>query len=426
MFKFGRPTFPRAKQDQNFYQLSCIQSVAIGPSAIMIGKQLSDQYGANVAIGSICIGNMILWLIGLAIISMVYQERTNAIENIKGYIGQYGSLFFALILLFAFIDWFVIEINATIKNLDNLFQYSHLWRSEWVLRFGAALGILTSLLAIGGIRLLKRISSFGFPLVLLYCIYAIRSSEYSLSFSSEWGLSFTAIISSILLLLPGVINLPTFFRHSRSRPDSFLALTLMTFFITFFECTSIWMNISNEFDLISKTNIHSNFMHFIIPNSIFIILLSICGNLVNIYLASACYETFIPKFSGTKGHAIMGLVGTAVYTFIQISSPVQFIVNLLNCYITVLGIVLLIGVLSRIIIKHRPRKFERSINMTSWLIGCAVATSLIIHNSEEVVRGLLYSVGASVLFFLCVFFIEETIWSIQKIKAEHNSGRNMG
>jgi purine-cytosine permease-like protein len=177
MLKFGTPASPHVNHDQNFYHLSCIQSVSIGPSAVIIGKQLSVQYGAPVAIGSILIGNLILWLIGLAIISMVYQARTNAIENIKGYIGQYGGLLFALILLFAFIDWYVIEINTTIKSLDTLFQSSYPWRSDWIIRIGAALGILASLLAIGGIRLLKWLTSFGFPLMLCYCIYTIISSD---------------------------------------------------------------------------------------------------------------------------------------------------------------------------------------------------------------------------------------------------------
>jgi hypothetical protein len=133
-------------------------------------------------------------------------------------------------------------------------------------------------------------------------------------------------------------------------------------------------------------------------------------------LASACYETFIPKFEGTKGHAIIGLLGTAVYTFVQITTPIVFIANLLNDYIGVLGIVLIIAVLARIIIQHRPREFEKAINAASWILGCIVATYLEFQGTTEEFRILLYSTGTSVLFFLCVFFIEETIWSIKKVK----------
>lgn len=403
--------------NQNFYHLSCIQSASIGPPGVIIGKQLFDLHGAGVAICSIFIGNLILWMIGLAIISMVYQQHTNAIENIKGYIGKVGAFIFALILILAFIDWYAIEINISILGISTLYQLSHPWDKELAIRIGAVLGILTALLAIGGIRLLKFGTVICFPLFLLYNIYIISISDYSIFAEWEWGLSLSAIIYTILSLLPGVINLPTFFRHSRSRADSFLALTIMTIFITFFEAASIWMNFSSQSEFIWTNPSPPNLFTFVIPTMIFIAITAIFANLLNIYLASACYETFIPKFEGTKGHAIMGLLGTAAYTFVQISSPIQFLANLINCYIGVLGITLLIGVLARIIIKHRPRRFERSINTASWIMGCMVATGLAIQNPAHETRPLLLGMGASALFFLCVFFIEETWWSAQRIKA---------
>lgn len=420
-----RATTSRLSQRQNFFQLFCIQTVSTGPPALIIGKQLSDQYGAGTAICSIFIGSLILWMIGLAIVSMVYQQHTNAIENIKGYIGKWGALLFALILVLAFINWYVIEIKTSIIGLDSLFQSSHPWSESLVIRIGAVLGIIAALLAIGGIRFLKWLTVAGFPFMICYYIYAILISDYSLFSDWKWGLSFSGIVLSILVNLPGVINLPTFFRHSRSKADSFLALTFMVIFFTFFECGSIWMNFSSNSLFIWKSTVPPDFLTFILPTALFLILTSTCSNLLNIYLASACYETFIPRFQGTKGHAIMGLLGTAAYTFVQISSPLQFLENLLNCYIGVLGVVLLIGVLSRIIIKHRPRKFERSINMVSWLIGCAVSSTLIIQNPGQGNHSLLLGMGASTLFFLFVFFIEETYWSAQKIKSGRRVGGNM-
>jgi hypothetical protein len=145
-------------------------------------------------------------------------------------------------------------------------------------------------------------------------------------------------------------------------------------------------------------------------------LTALCSNLLNIYLASACYETFIPKFEGAKGYAIMGLLGTSAYTFFQISSPIEFLNHLFNNYIAVLGVVLLIAVLSRLIIRHRPRKFEKIINVIGWLVGCCFSTFLVIRNPDAGMHELLISMSASGLFFLCVFFLEETVWSIQKIR----------
>lgn len=403
----------KSQADQTYFQLASIQSVSLGIPVIIIGKQLSALYGPGIAICSIFVGNLILWLVGLAIISMVYQQHTNAIENIKGYIGKYGGGLFALMLSFAFLNWYAIQINNAALSLNSLFQYSFPWREDLVIRIGAAMGILAALLAIGGIRLLKWVTVAALPMLLVYNVYALLFSQNAPQ-KWSWGLSLPGIIATVLLLLPGVINLPTFFRHSRSRADSFLALTLMLIFITFFEAASIWMNFSPSLEYSSKSA--PNFILFVIPTALFIIITSVCSNLLNIYLASACYETFIPKFEGIKGHAIIGLMGTAVYTFVQISSPIIFIANLLNDYIGVLGIVLIIAVLARIIIRHRPREFEKAINAASWLLGCVVATYLEVQGTTEEFQILLYSIGTSVLFFLCVFFIEETIWSIKKVK----------
>lgn len=423
MSQSGKKIQASLERNQNFYHLSCIQSVSLGLPVVIIGQQLFKQYGIGTAICSIFVGNLILWLIGLAIISMVYQEHINAIENIKGYLSKYGGFLFALILMIVFLNWFVIQINSSIVGLNSLFQSSYPWHPDSIIRIGAVLGILSALLAIGGIRLLKWLTVITLPIIVCYNIYAILIFDRSFSSTGTWGLSFPAVLSTILLLLPGVINLPTFFRHSRSRADSFLALTLMTIFITFFECATIWMNFSSE--LVFKSSIAPNFIVFVIPTAFFLILTSTCSNLLNIYLASACYETFIPRFEGTKGHAIMGLLGTAAYTFVQISSPLEFLEDLFNSYIGILGMVLLIAVLARLIIKHRPRKFEKTINLLAWLIGCLVATVLEIQNPKQGIHSLLFGMCASALFFLFVFFIEETYWSVKKIRAKRKVGEIM-
>ena len=414
--------FQKIEHNQTFYHLSCIQNVGQSIPAAMVGKLLLNQFGAGTAICSIFVGNIILWLIGLAIISMVYQERTNAIDNIKGYLGKYGSLTFALALIAAFLAWYVNQINASLIALKDIPQFKHLLETGFEIRLGATLGLLSAILAIGGIRLLKWLTVLTFPFLACYCMYAIFMSNYSPIFKSTWGLSISAVIMVVLLNLPGVINLPTFFRHSRSRADSFLALSCMAIFITFFEFSTIWMDFSTIFEFVGTQRVASSTIMQIIPFTFFLILTSTCSNMLNIYLASACYESFIPKFYGTKGLAIMGLLGTTVYTFIQISSPIIFTINLLNNYIGVMGIVLLIAVLSRLVIQHRPRTFEKSINFASWLMGCAVSTILEIQAPDQSIHSLFYGMSASALFFLAIFFIEETVWSIQKLKSKRFEG----
>lgn len=131
----------------------------------------------------------------------------------------------------------------------------------------------------------------------------------------------------------------------------------------------------------------------------------------NIYLASACWEMIDPRFGGSKGFAILGLFGTLFYTFVQISSPVRFLQDLTNSYLACLGVVLFLAFMIRIIVKHRPRIFEKSLNMTVWVFGCVISTYYGLHHFLEGSLSLLAGVNASILFFLAIIFFEETVWA---------------
>ncbi len=390
--------------NQNCFQLASIQSGGPGLSVIIIGKQLAEQYGAGTTICSILLGNLILWLIGIAIISMVERRQANAIDNFKNYIGKYGGMLAALVLIVAFLNWYAFQINFSMRELNGLFQFDLSGRQEGIgVKFGAALGLLTALLSIGGIRLLKWIAVSCLPLLFFYHLYWLIKPDVAISIKGTWGLSFPAVLTTVLILLPGVINFPTFFRHSRSKAHSYLAITLLSLLVSFFEISTIWMQF-----------LSTPGKGLVLPITIFVVLILTICNLLNIYLASACWKTFVPQYEGGKEFAIIGLFGTLVYTFIQISTPVQFLMDLTNAYIACLGVVLLMAYLIRIIVKHRPRPLEKGISLATWLFGCLVATVYEVNHFLQGVDALLVGINASLLFFLCVIFVEETAWAVRK------------
>lgn len=389
--------------NQNFFELTCIQAMSLGLSVVIIGNQLTTQYGAGTAICSIIIGNLLLWLIAITILSMIDRVHATAIDNIRNYLGRYGGLLIALILMVAFLGWYAFQIDFSLKTLNNLLLAENKLERGMVIRAGAALGLISAMLSIGGIRLLKKITVCAFPFLLGYSLYTIATSSHSITLKGTWGISFQAVLTAVLILLPGVINFPTFFRHSRSKSHSFLSLTLITVLVTFFEISTIWMDLSGSKYLTSS-----------LISAAFVILILTTCNLLNIYLASACWQAFVPRFGGAKGFAIIGLLGTLTYTFIQISAPVQFLQDLTNAYIAILGVVLLMAYLLRLVLKHRPRPFEKAISLATWLFGCVVAT---IYESQHYLSGIqsvLTGVNASMLFLLCVIFIEETTWALRK------------
>src|SRR5690242_20507297 len=89
--------------NQNFWELACIQSAGSGVPVIIIGGQLTKMCGAGTALLSVCIGNLLLWLVGLAVVSMAARERKDAVENIKQYFGKYVGFIVSGILIFAFL-----------------------------------------------------------------------------------------------------------------------------------------------------------------------------------------------------------------------------------------------------------------------------------------------------------------------------------
>lgn len=393
--------------NQNCFQLSAIQSVSLGLPGIIIGQQLGTQYGPGTAICSILVANLILWLVAIAIISMVDKAHANAIENVKTYLGRTGGNAVALVLMGAFLNWYAFQINFSLSELANVLRFEEIARKDLMIRVGAALGLMTSLLAIGGIRLLKRICVVGLPLLIVYHAYAMTVSGKNVMLEGSLQLSLPAVLTAMMTLLPGVINFPTFFRHARSKAHAYFALTILTILISFFQISTIWIRFTAGIG-----NMEGTFYWTLMP--IFIIVILTTCNLLNIYLASACWEAIVPRFSGAKGFAIIGLLGTLTYTFVQISRPVQLFQDLTNAYIADLGSVLLMAFLIKIIVKHRPRPLEKWINLAAWFFGCIVATIYEIQHPLQGLGTLMAGVNTSLLFYLCVIFLEETIWAVRK------------
>jgi uncharacterized membrane protein YfcA len=137
-------------------------------------------------------------------------------------------------------------------------------------------------------------------------------------------------------------------------------------------------------------------------------------NLVNIYFASAGWEMILPHRRSAKEYAIVGLLGTMAYTFLQISAPMEFLENMADNFIGSLGVVLLMAFLVKMVVRHRPRPGEQWVNVGCWLFGGTVGTVMGVSDGDAA-RVLIASICASAVAFLVVVFVEEGIWSFRKI-----------
>jgi len=387
----------------NFLELASITGVALGLPAMVIGGQLAKQYGAGAALIAIFVGNFVLWLIGLGIITMA--QKGDAIENVETHLGKKSAVFAALILVLAFIVWYALQVEGVAVATDTLLP------TYTQLEVGIALGLLVAFLSLGGLRLIKWVCIIGLPLLLLFAIYASFVAKQPVVFAGTWKLSFPAILSVVLLWLAGIVNLPTFFRFSPSRPDSVLALSLMTIFHMLFQIFTILIGLDVPAAIATLAGK--------IPTILllaFALLAYLCINLPNIYFASAGWSMIFPQHrDGKLSLLIVGLLGTVVYALVEPHFPLEFLRIAVTGFITSLGVVLIIDMLVRIAATHRPKRLENVMSSVCWLAGC-VATLIVqfLYPSNDTMA-IVAGISASSVAFLVFIFIEETLWSIKKL-----------
>jgi hypothetical protein len=405
------------ERDQNFWQTASITGTALGIPGMIIGGLLAKQHGAGSALLSICLGNFILWIVGLGIISMA-ENRQHAIENIKNYLGKVPSTAIAIMWMASFIVWYALQI----KGISDVFHVLYPFEAQWGI--GAILGVITALLCISSIRFIKWISIFSLPILISLAIYGVFVFIEHPLFKTSWAISFDTVVPVILVWLPFGVNLPTFIRHSRSKADSILSLSLMTLIHIFFQSIAALLFMGTPEEVVANPTFQMSGLSALGIIS-FSIIAYICVNVLNIYCASAAWEMIVPKHESAKERLIIGIVGTGLFIILQtgsfhtLPSSIEVMIAVLTACIANLSITLLMAFLIRMIVHHRPRPLEKLLSSLSWIIGCA--TMLFFQNPNDTIPLIITGIGATVLSFIIIILIEESIWSIRglsKLKSE--------
>lgn len=389
---------------QTYWHLLCIQGASLGIPVIFIIKQLTNQFGPGVAISSVVIGNLISWAIGFAIIAMAAPGKYNAIQNVNSLLGRVGSGFAILFLIFAFLTWYVVQLDYAVTAVNRLFLIKEGF--SWI---GLLIGIVISIFSIGGIRFIRVYSLYAFPLIILFMIFSLIYYGVANSFTFSWSGSFWGSFLVAAITLPAMVNLPTFFRHAKSVPDSFMGLNLMVLFTALFELYAIFLDAEEPgamriFGFIT-----------VLPTLGFIFISLVSVNLVNIYFASAGWEMIMPNRRSKWEYLFVGLLGSIAYFFFQDAEPVQRIGNMANNFLACLSLVMVLAFLTRLIVNHRPRSFEQLINVVCWLFGAGIGTVAGEWGKQESTQALMISISGSLIAFLLVIFVEEGVWAVRKL-----------
>ncbi len=398
-------------------QLGIILGTSLGITSMVVGSQLVQSIGMGSAIVVSLIGNLVLWLIGLSIVSMA-KQKNDAIQNIKGYLGNKTGLLAAVILIPACIIWYVFQMQSAVVLFLNIFSLGE--HNIYGLKIGVILGVLITILSIGGIKSIKWVGLIGFPILILITIFSLFHSSKDILFETQYSFSYFGLITIIYSWLAGYMNVPTFTRHCESKADAYLALSIMAILHTIFQISMMIVRI--DYLLSGNHNffgVGSVLNDFLVGLLILTSFLSI--NLINVYFSSAGWDAIFLKLNGRYKYPIISLLGMAVFLFYPLSSgfwgsPVGITENFLTILIVNLGVVLIVNALIRIIVKHRPRSFIKFWNSVCWLVGLMVASWFQFFRDYNSHESLLVGIFTILLAFLVLFFVEETVWSIKNLE----------
>lgn len=135
---------------------------------------------------------------------------------------------------------------------------------------------------------------------------------------------------------------------------------------------------------------------------------------LHIYFASAALEFVIPNFTDARGYVLIGLIGVLALSIFKSETIVNSLETITNNFIGSLGVVLVVGYLSRIIIVHRFRRLEKEINILCWIIGCTVSLYTFFMK-HDITTTFISGIFTSAISFIVIIFIEETAWSIKRL-----------
>jgi MFS family permease len=391
----------------------------MGAANFLIGGVLSSKYGVGNTVISMIIGCLILWLIGLTTtaISIKGNKRLHAIENVVEYLGKSTGVIIALVLMLTLFFWYTIGLyegaGAISHGLNETFSP---FSAEQI---GIAFGLLAALLSMRGLKNVILVSVISFPFLLVFSLYLFAVAFPSKSIHWEWGVSIPVVVVTAANALPGVMNLPTILRHSRSTADSFCALSLMTFSGIFFGTISALLDFSVIESLFDQISIFGISIMATITLSLFVFANFLCINILNIYLISSAWEAISQKKTGPIVFGLVGLLGTVVYALFYNEIVINTIINSAIVLIAVTGILLLISFVIREVATHRRKTYDKAISNICCGIGLLVSIILQCFGEHNIENLLLPSIGISLLVFLLLVFIEEVVWAAKQVSA-HN------
>ena len=377
-----------ADKDQSFWQLAAIQLSSVASLPILITSVILIQSTSLVnALLVVLISNLLLWIIRYALISMSHDGRKSTIDISRDYFGNSwglkdkGIYLIAALLLISTAMLFSEETALVCKAITSLTPINEGKDIDPYMQLSVAIGVLSTVFCVSGMIALRWLATISLPIILVSFIVLLSLSPNNIKFVEHTSLSLSGISFMLGVNLAITIDLPTFFRHSRSWKSSVNALTVIQI-ISFFigigglflgAVLSPWMTseISKNF-VFSSTGLSIAFI-------VLILLSAVCANVSNVYSASVGWEVMAPKaLVGRKEYLILGLLLTIFFISVVDAVSLKVPLEICDAALINLCLVIIVGFVVFLFTRRSPSCLQRTLYLWSWLSMTTLNTLQII------------------------------------------------
>lgn len=404
----GRYSIELSDSQQSAWQLASIQlagwtSLPILATSVLILRE-NSFLGAGL---TIILGNAILWFIRLGIIAMSYENRQSTLDVSRDYMGNFGNYFIAVLLLISTFSWFITQTTSSSGSLAQLIVFHEDPDVDQFIQISVFLGVVITIFCMGGIVLLRKLSVFCFPILIILFLGILYILPGDFEYTNNRSFSLSGLSLVLATNLGITADLPTFFRHSHSWKTSVKALLIIQLISLAFGLSSLYLGsiISTGFEINHETILSSGNIVFKSCIIGFLCLSVICSNVANVYSASVGWELIAPKaLVGRKELFILGLGLTTIFILITGLFSVETLLTLSDSSLVNLTIVFLLGYIIRRQQKRLPAFFEQSTYFIAWLFATVMNIlqifGVIFSESSLIVTSFLIIFGCILLAFL--------------------------
>jgi len=353
---------------QNWRQLTSIQvGGAICLPVIMIGQTLSQNYGFASAMIAILIGNILLLVLGVVSANMSHAKQKTTVENAVEYFGQRGVSLFACAMIVTMVCWFGIQLNLMSISLIDLLPFATP-APELTIAVNIVIGSLISVVALYGIRSLNILSNLSMPVLVGTLGYALFLKDGDAARITD-PMSLGGISLVIAAAIGVIIDLPTYFRHARTKKDGIVSIILIFgVALPVIEFVGVYLaTFSSEGTVLEVLKTKDGYL-WNMWVALFLVLAGWTTNNTNLYSGVMSLEYLLPKTSHTQRTLLFGAMATAL-SCLDLLNHLELMLDLLGVMLCSIGAVILTRYLITQILGREPSDKEYKRHFSAWAFG---------------------------------------------------------